>query len=160
MLPRIGISLLGLAFLALASMNGIVAQEPYDIAIIGGHVSDPETGLDAVRSIGIRGDLIAVVSEEGLDAATVIDARGLVVAPGFIDILASPPRADEGAVFKIFDGVTSVVSMHGGPVGTAEWYEERGRSGSFCRGCGLRPAGRRRRAAGGAPLPPPPCAGT
>ena len=131
LLPRIGISLLGLAFLALASMNGIVAQEPYDIAIIGGHVIDPETGLDAVRSIGIRGDLIAVVSEEGLDAATVIDARGLVVAPGFIDILASPPRADEGAVFKIFDGVTSVVSMHGGPVGTAEWYEERGRSGSF-----------------------------
>ena len=119
------------AILALASADGAGAQEPYDVAIVGGRVIDPETGLDAVRSVGIRGDLIAVVTDDRLDATTFIDARGLVVAPGFIDILASPPRGDEGAVFKIFDGVTTVVSMHGGPVDAAAWYEERARSGSY-----------------------------
>ena len=108
-----------------------MAQEDYDIAILGGRVIDPETGLDAVRNIGIRGDLIAAVTVESLEAVTVIDARGLVVAPGFIDILAAPPRRDEGAVFKIFDGVTTVVSMHGGPMDAEEWYEQRAQSGSY-----------------------------
>ena len=108
-----------------------MAQEVYDIAILGGRVIDPETGLDAVRNIGIRGDLIAAVTVESLEAVTVIDARGLVVAPGFIDILAAPPRQDEGAVFKIFDGVTTVVSMHGGPVDAEEWYEQRAQSGPY-----------------------------
>jgi dihydroorotase len=122
---------LALVTLTLASTGRAVAQQPYDIAIVGGRVIDPETGLDAVRNIGIRGDLIAVVTDQRLDASTVIDARGLVVAPGFLDILASPPRNDEGAVFKIFDGVTTVVSMHGGPVDAAAWYDERSQAGSY-----------------------------
>ena len=122
---------LALVALTLASTGRAVAQQPYDIAIVGGRVIDPETGLDAVRNIGIRGDLIAVVTDQRLDASTVIDARGLVVAPGFLDILASPPRNDEGAVFKIFDGVTTVVSMHGGPVDAAAWYDERSQAGSY-----------------------------
>ena len=63
-----------LAILTLASMDGTVTQEPYHVAIVGGRVIDPETGLDAVRSVGIRGDLIAVVAEERLGATTVIDA--------------------------------------------------------------------------------------
>ena len=95
------------------------------MAIVGGRVIDPETGLDAVRNVGVRGDLIATVTEQDLEASVVIDARGLVVAPGFIDILASPSTADEAGIFKILDGVTSVVSMHGGPVDPDLWYGER-----------------------------------
>ncbi len=110
---------------------GARAQPPYDVAIVGGRVIDPETGLDAVRNVGVRGGLIAVVTEQDLDARTVIDARGLVVAPGLIDILASPPSADEAAVFKVFDGVTSVISMHGGPVDANAWYDERISAGLY-----------------------------
>lgn len=120
-----------LALLSIALADRGVAQEVYDVAIVGGRVIDPETGLDAVRNIGIRGDLIAAVTEQNLAAAIVIDARGLVVTPGFIDILAAPPRGDEGAIFKIFDGVTTVVSMHGGPVDAAVWYDQRAQFGSY-----------------------------
>ena len=101
------------------------AQDLYDVAIVGGRVIDPESGLDAVRNVGVRGDVIATVTEQDLDASYVIDARGLVVAPGLIDILASPSTADEAGIFKIFDGVTSVVSMHGGSVDPGPWYGER-----------------------------------
>jgi dihydroorotase len=101
------------------------------VAIVGGRVIDPETGLDAVRNVGVRGDLIATVTEQDLEASVVIDARGLVVAPGFIDILASPSTADEAGIFKILDGVTSVVSMHGGPVDPDPWYGERASAGLY-----------------------------
>ena len=37
----------------------------YDIAITGGRVIDPETGLDAVRNVGIQGEKIAAVTEKG-----------------------------------------------------------------------------------------------
>jgi cytosine/adenosine deaminase-related metal-dependent hydrolase len=47
---------------------------------------DPESGLDAVRHVGIRGGTVASISETPLDGALVLDATGLVVAPGFIDL--------------------------------------------------------------------------
>ncbi|MFP6582788.1 MAG: hypothetical protein VCD00_09555 [Candidatus Hydrogenedentota bacterium] len=47
---------------------------------------DPETGLDAQRNVGIRGDRIVEISERPLDGIETIDVRGLVVAPGFIDL--------------------------------------------------------------------------
>ena len=58
----------------------------YDIVIQNGRVIDPESGLDADRSVGIRGATIAAVSRIPLQGRQVIDARGLVVAPGFIDL--------------------------------------------------------------------------
>jgi len=53
---------------------------------MGGRVVDPETGLDGIRNIGVRGDRIAAVSREPMAGRRVIDVRGLVVAPGFIDL--------------------------------------------------------------------------
>jgi len=47
---------------------------------------DPESGLDAVRSVGIRGGKIAAISTSPLAGKQTIDAKGLVVAPGFIDL--------------------------------------------------------------------------
>ena len=58
----------------------------YDLAIVGGRVMDPETGLDAVRNVAIRGGTIETITAEPLQATTTIDARGLVVAPGFIEL--------------------------------------------------------------------------
>ena len=61
------------------------APPPYDIAINNGRVIDPESRLDAVRSIGIRAGKIEAISKSPIEAADVVDASGLVVSPGFIN---------------------------------------------------------------------------
>ena len=61
------------------------AQERFDVVIQGGQVVDPETGLNAIRNVGVRGDRIASVSIGPLSGARVIDASGCIVAPGAID---------------------------------------------------------------------------
>jgi len=89
------------------------AQEIYDVVILGGRVMDPETGLDAVRNVGIRGQTIVEISEAPLQGTTVIDASGLIVAPGFIDLHAhgQTVRANE---FQAMDGVTTALELEGG----------------------------------------------
>ena len=49
---------------------------------------DPESGLDAVRHIGITGAKITTISADPLSGAEVVNVGGLVVAPGFIDLHA------------------------------------------------------------------------
>ncbi len=58
----------------------------YDLVIANGRVMDPESGLDAVRHVSIRGGTIEAISETPLVAARVIDATRHVVAPGFVDL--------------------------------------------------------------------------
>ncbi len=58
----------------------------HDIVIRGARVMDPESGLDGVRDVGVRDGRIAAISEARLEGARVIDASGLVLAPGFIDL--------------------------------------------------------------------------
>ena len=92
--------------MAVAVPTMVLAQETYDVVLSGGRVMDPETGLDAIRYVGIRGETIVAISEEPLQGETMIDATGLVVAPGFIDLHAhgQSNRANE---FQARDGVTS-----------------------------------------------------
>ena len=60
---------------------------PYDVVIYGARVVDGSGSPWFLADIGIRGDRIAAVGELGnAPAAVRIDARGMVVAPGFIDI--------------------------------------------------------------------------
>ncbi len=89
------------------------AQEVYDVVLAGGRVMDPETGLDAVRNVGIRGQTIVAISSEPLDGETVVDVTGLVVAPGFIDMHAhgQTQRANE---FQAMDGVTTALELESG----------------------------------------------
>ena len=65
------------------------AQSPrYDLLIKGGHVIDPANHLDAVMDVAVSGGKIAAV-EKDIPAATagkVVDASGLYVTPGLIDI--------------------------------------------------------------------------
>lgn len=82
----------------------------YDLVIRGGRVLDPETGLDQVTNVGIVGGHIARVSTEPLTGTRTIDAHGLVVAPGFID-LHQHGQDDASGVLKAFDGVTSALEM-------------------------------------------------
>jgi len=96
----------------------------YDVVVAGGRVIDPESRLDAVRWIGIRGGKVAAISPTALRGTTVLDASGLVVAPGFIDLHAHG-QTDEN--YRIFaqDGVTTALEMEVGTVDVPVWYRER-----------------------------------
>lgn len=74
---------------------------------------NPETGLDAIRHLGIRQGRVAVVSTVPLDGAQKIDATGLVVAPGFIDI-HSHTLTPLGQQRNVLDGVTTQLEMEAG----------------------------------------------
>lgn len=89
------------------------AQESYDVVIRGGRVMDPETGLDGIRNIGIRGQTIVAISEGALDGETVVDAAGLVVAPGFIDLHAHGQSNDANR-YQARDGVTTALELESG----------------------------------------------
>ncbi|MEZ4417101.1 MAG: D-aminoacylase [Gemmatimonadota bacterium] len=61
--------------------------EPYDVLIRGGSLIDGTGAPARDADVGLRGGVIAAVGDlSGAEAATVIDASGLVVAPGFIDV--------------------------------------------------------------------------
>ena len=108
--------------LAIAGMAA--GQEQYDLVIARGRVMDPASGLDAVRDVGIRGGKIAAISTERLHGRQTIDASGLVVAPGFID-LHSHGQTPENYRFKARDGVTTALEMEVGVSPVAEWYAAR-----------------------------------
>ena len=86
------------------------ASPPYDLVIVGGRVMDPETGLDAIRNVGITRGTIARISSESLNGKRTLDARGLVVAPGFID-LHQHAQDEASSRLKALDGVTSGLEM-------------------------------------------------
>ncbi|HSG46974.1 MAG TPA: amidohydrolase family protein, partial [Longimicrobiales bacterium] len=104
---------------------GAQTAQPYDIVLAGGRVMDPETGLDAVRWVGIRGETVAAISAEPLEGRTVIDATGLVVAPGFIDLHAhgQSARANE---YQAMDGVTTALELESGVPDMAAFLARRG----------------------------------
>src|SRR5712664_2013591 len=98
--------------------------EAYDLVIANGRVMDPESGLDAVRNVGIRGGKIATISAELLQGKQTIDAKGLVVAPGFIDLHehGQEPRNYE---FQAHDGVTTSLELEAGTADVDQWYARR-----------------------------------
>jgi N-acyl-D-aspartate/D-glutamate deacylase len=95
-----------------------------DIVLANGRVMDPESNLDAVRYVGIRGGKIAAISVAPLRGRVTIDAKGLVIAPGFID-LHSHGQDDENFRYKARDGVTTALEMEVGVSPVAAWYAER-----------------------------------
>jgi dihydroorotase len=98
----------------------------YDRVILGGHVMDPASTLDAVRNIGLSGGRIAVITTHAIRGRDTIDARGggLVVAPGFIDLHAHGQTA-ETYRFYALDGVTTALELELGTSDVAAWYRER-----------------------------------
>ena len=114
---------ISLAVLPLLLAMGATAQQ-YDVVISRGRVMDPETKLDAIRDVGIRGSKIAAVSESPLMGKTVVDAHGLVVTAGFID-LHQHGQTPENYGFKARDGVTTALEMEVGVSPVDAWYAER-----------------------------------
>ncbi len=124
--PIRGFGLVGAAIAALV-VAAVSAEQPaagYDLVIANGRVMDPESGLDAVRHVGIRGGTIAAISETPLTGARVIDAARHVVAPGFVD-LHEHGQQDESYRMMVRDGVTSAFELEVGTANVAAWYAAR-----------------------------------
>jgi dihydroorotase len=110
--------------LAALTMACLARAQEFDLVIANGRVMDPATGLDAVRQVGIRGGKIAAVSTATLRGRATLDAKGLVVAPGFID-LHSHGQTPENYRFKAMDGVTTALEMEVGVSPISQWYSAR-----------------------------------
>lgn len=93
----------------------------YDVAIINGRVIDPESGLDAIRNVGVVSGRIETITQEAISGDIVIDGKGLVVAPGFID-LHQHSLEYEVLRLKALDGVTAAFDMEFGAGDVDEWY--------------------------------------
>ena len=122
---------------------------PFDPVIIGGRVMDPESGLDAVRSVGVRDGRIAVVSASPLDGAEAVDATGLVVAPGFIDLHAHG-QDPVSSRYQARDGVTTALELEVGVFPVAPWYANRDGQALINYGASVSHQGARQRAMGSA----------
>jgi N-acyl-D-aspartate/D-glutamate deacylase len=96
----------------------------YDRVILGGRVIDPESNLDAVRNIGLLEGTIAAITPQDLRGRATVDARGLVVAPGFID-LHDHGQTAETYRLRSLDGVTTSLELELGTSDVAAWYRER-----------------------------------
>jgi N-acyl-D-aspartate/D-glutamate deacylase len=96
----------------------------YDLVILNGRVIDPDSRTDAIRNLGISNGAIQTITTSNLTGRTVIDARGLIVSPGFID-LHQHGQDDENYRFKAMDGVTTALELEVGTGDIDAWYAQR-----------------------------------
>ena len=113
-----------LALTSLLLSSCTIGNTQYDLVIEGGRVIDPESGLDAVRTIGVIGGEIAAITETSLEGDRVIQATGLVVVPGFID-LHEHGQEEDSYRMMVRDGVTTALELEVGTADVEGWYAER-----------------------------------
>jgi dihydroorotase len=100
----------------------VAKQKPVPVLIRGGRLIDPASGIDAPMDVLLRDGRVAEVAAPGTIAAKgtqLVDARGLIVAPGFIDIhvhLREPGQSHKetiatGTAAAVAGGFTSVCCM-------------------------------------------------
>lgn len=111
-------------FLLTLALAGLLQAEEYDLVIRGGRAMDPETGLDAVRHVGIRKGVIAKISAEPLQGKRILEANGHVVAAGFID-LHQHAHEPLDYRFKAMDGVTTALELEVGALDIDLWLKQR-----------------------------------
>ena len=113
-----------LVFMSFLLSSCDIGNTHYDLVIEGGRVIDPESGLDGVRTIGVIGGEIAAITEISLEGDRVIQAAGLVVVPGFID-LHEHGQDEDSYRMMVRDGVTTALELEVGTADVEGWYGER-----------------------------------
>ncbi len=113
-----------ISFNAMAQNNIQSGKQHYDLVILNGRVIDPESKLDTVRNIGITNGTIQTITTKSLKGRMTINARGLVVSPGFIDLHQQGQDLENYRV-KIMDGVTTALDLENGTADVDHWYAER-----------------------------------
>lgn len=114
-------------------MTAAPSGGPCDLVLTGARVIDPETGLDAVRAVGITDGTIVSVGATAPPGRTTWDVSGTVLAPGFID-LHSHAQTITGLRLQALDGVTTALELEGGALPVAASYaaaETEGRPVNF-----------------------------
>jgi N-acyl-D-aspartate/D-glutamate deacylase len=112
------------ALAAVLALGLACSTRTYDLVIANGRVMDPATGFDQIAHVGIVGDTIEAVSERPLRGTRTIDASGLVVAPGLIE-LHSHGEDDLNYRFRAMDGITMMLETERGAVDVDQWYAAR-----------------------------------
>jgi dihydroorotase len=123
-MAAVAILLAALALIFIGRRGFGAAAESYELVILNGRVMDPESGLDATRNLGITGRKIRAISSQALQGKTAVDAKGLVVAPGFID-LHEHGQEPKNYQFEAHDGVTTSLELEAGTADVAGWYAQR-----------------------------------
>jgi len=112
-----GLVILRILLTLLAAVGALLAQ-PYDIVIRNGHIIDGTGSPWYSGDVGIRGGRIAAIGAlSGAAAQRTIDAHGMVVAPGFIDMLGQSETTilvNPHLPSKIFQGITTEITGEGG----------------------------------------------
>ena len=98
------------------------------LVISGGRVVDPASGMDAIGDVALVDGQIAAVGTGLGSAERVIDATGLVVAPGFIDLHAHGQSIPADRM-QAFDGVTTTLDLEAGVLPVASWYQRQADKG-------------------------------
>jgi N-acyl-D-glutamate deacylase len=113
-------------FICLIIFGGFVVSPvhaaDYDLVILNGRVMDPESGLEAVRNVGVKDGKIAAVTKDSIKGKETIDAKGHVVAPGFIDMHNHNTGAPFGAKLALRDGVTTPMELEAGVYPVDSFY--------------------------------------
>ena len=104
--------------LTLAAAAATLAAQPFDIVIRNGHIIDGTGSPWYSGDVGIRdGHIAAIGTLSGAAARRTIDSRGMIVAPGFIDMLGQSELTilvNPHLPSKIFQGITTEITGEGG----------------------------------------------
>ncbi len=114
-------TLMRLIVLAAILTFSAYGQQPYDVVISGGRVIDGTGNAWFYGDVGVRGERIARITPPGLlkdvPAKQRIEAKGMVVAPGFIDIQSHSRGAfligDGRVISKVTQGITTEILGEG-----------------------------------------------
>ena len=119
--------MIGLVVLNVLAAPTLFAKD-YDLVINNGRVIDPETMYDDVANVGIKDGRIATITKQNITGRETINAKGLVVAPGFID---THYHATDVFATKMAlrDGVTTGMDLEAGSFNIKGWYDEKAKSG-------------------------------